>query len=89
MRKGIIYDAHFTDEERDKVVKQPAQGHTASKRQRQNSTAKSLTPKPAHSPGGKNWMRHQEGQETQKYQSNRRRAFTEPETRIFDRSPYL
>lgn len=34
-------------------LKQPAQGYKASKRQSQNSTAKSLTPKPALFPGKK------------------------------------
>ena len=56
IRKGIniIYDAHFLQIRNEtEELKQPFQGHTTIKRQSQNSTAKSLTPKPARFPGGK------------------------------------
>ena len=85
IRKGIniTYDAHFLHIRNEtEELKHPFHGHTTSKRQSQNSTAKSLTPKPARFPGGKNGMGSPEGKEPQKSWSNRRGVPTEPDSRI-------
>ena len=59
---NITYDAHFLHIRNEtEELKQPFQGHTSSKRQSQNSTAKSLTPTPARFPGEKTGWGLQKG----------------------------